>query len=171
MTRRLIPSVLGLLLLVLVVPSGAAAAPWTCQASVARGTLGPGPPVEPVTANKDAAACATQTAGGSPPPGLPGGATGSLLLARTRADGDTVNPAGQALAAPTGDLLGIRALDARVTGQCSGGQPLISGTWSIAGLTVLGIPIGTDRAVSRSLTIDSRSIDPSNIDPAAIAPA
>ena len=217
MTRRLIPSVLGLLLLILVVPSGAAAAPWTCEASVARGTLGPGPPVEPVTANQDAAACATQTAGGSPPPGLPGGATGSLLLARTRADGDAANPAGQrvsaeaslgdlhipllpglpglpappsvpaisvpgfgsidinpaiqALAAPTGDLLGIRALDARVTGQCSGGQPLISGTWSIAGLTVLGVPIGTDRAVSRSLTIDSRSIDPSNIDPASIAPA
>ena len=31
---------------------------------MARGTLGPGPPVEPVTANKDGAECATQTAGG-----------------------------------------------------------------------------------------------------------
>ena len=36
---------------------------------------------------------------------------------------------------------------------------------------MLGVPIGTDRAVSRSLTIDSRSIDPSNIDLAAVAPA
>ena len=31
--------------------------------------------------------------------------------------------------------------------------------------------IGTDEAVSRNLTIDSRSIDPSNINPASVAPA
>jgi hypothetical protein len=81
-----------------------------------------------------------------------------------------INPAIQALAAPTGDLVDIRALDARVTGQCSGGRPVISGTWSIAGLSVLGVPISTDDAVSRTLTIDSRSIDPSSLNPALIAP-
>ena len=179
--------------------------------------VGPAPPVEPITANKNTAECATQSAGGAPPEGLPGGASGSLAFARTRADGAATNPAGQrvsaeaslgelripllpglpglpappsipavtvpgfgtidlnpaiqALAAPGGDLIGIRALNARVTGQCSGGQPLISGTWSIAGLTVLGVPISTNTAVTRTLTIDSRSIDPSNIDPAAVAPA
>ena len=51
------------------------------------------------------------------------------------------------------------------------GKPLITSAWSVAGLTVLGVPISTNSAVSRTLTIDSRSIDPSNIDPAAVAPA
>jgi hypothetical protein len=217
MTRRLLLSLLGLAVLALAAPAGAAAAPWTCEASVVRGTLGPAPPVEPITANQDQAECATQTAGGAPPPGLPGGATGSLLFARTRADGDPAKPAAQrvsaeasagelhipllpglpglpappsipavtvpgfgtidlnpaiaALAAPTGDLVGIRALDARVTGACSGGRPSLQGTWSIGSVTVLGVQVGTDKAVSRTLTIDSRSIDPSSIDPAAVAPA
>jgi hypothetical protein len=49
MTRRLAPAGLLLGLLVLCTPGSAAAAPWTCQASVVRGTLGPGPPIEPVT--------------------------------------------------------------------------------------------------------------------------
>jgi hypothetical protein len=216
-TRRLLPGLLALAVLALVVPAPAAAAPWTCEASVVRGTLGPGPPVEPITANQDAAQCTTQTAGGAPPEGQPGGATGSLAFARTRADGAASNPAGQrvsaaaslgelripllpglpglpappsvppvdvpgfgsidlnpaiqALAAPSGDLIGLRALEARVSGQCSGGRPLIAGSWSVTGLTVLGVPIATDEAVSRTLTIDSRSIDPSNLDPALIAPA
>ena len=159
-----------------------------------RGTLGPAPPVEPITANQGATECATQSAGGAPPAGLPGGATGSLAFARTRATAPRptrrasasrgpgsatadpararparaarrqragrdvpgfgtidIDPAIQALAAPTGDLVDIRALDARVTGQCSGGRPVISGTWSIAGLSVLGVPISTDDAVSRTL--------------------
>ena len=217
MTRRLLPGLLGLTILALVAPAGAAAAPWTCEASVVRGALGPAPPVEPITANKGAPECTTQSAGGNPPAGLPGGATGSLLAARTTATGAAGDPAGQrvtaeasfgqlripllpglpglpappsvppvnvgpfgsidlnpaiqALAAPGGDLVNIRSLDARVTGQCSGGRALITGTWSIAGLTVLGVPISTDEALSRNLTIDSRSIDPSNIDPASVAPA
>jgi hypothetical protein len=216
MTRRLLPAVLMAGLLGLVAPTGAAAAPWTCEASVVRGQLGPAPPVEPITANPDAPECRTQQAGGAPPPGLPGGATGSALFARTRIEGAATNPAGQratasasvgelsipllpglpglpappaipavtvpgfgtidlnpaiqALAAPSGDLVAIRSLDARVTGQCSGGRPLISGDWSVGGLTVLGVPISTNEALTRNITIDSRSIDPSNINPAAVAP-
>jgi len=216
MTRRLSPALLVLAVLALVAPAGASAAPWTCEASVVRGALGPSAPVEPVTANRGAPECTTETAGGAPPPGLPGGASGSLFFARTRADGAASHPAGQrvsaegsagelripllpglpglpappavptqtvpgfgtidlnpaiqALAAPSGDLVSIRSLDARVTGQCASGGALLTGTWSIAGLTVLGVPIATDRAVERTLTIDSRSIDPSNIDPATILP-
>ena len=214
-TRRLLPSLLALALLALIAPAGAAAAPWTCESSVVRGTIGPGPTIEPVTANKDAASCTTQNAGGAPPAGLPGGATGSLLFARTRADGDAsapasqrvsaeaslaelrvpllpglpglpipsvapvnvpgfgtidLNPAIQAVAAPQGDLVGLRALSARVTGQCSGGSPSLAGTSSVGSLTVLGVELATNRALSRSITIDSRSIDPSTLDPTVLAP-
>jgi hypothetical protein len=217
MTRRLLLVLPAVALAALAAPAAAAAAPWTCEASVLRGQLGPAPAVEPVTANQDAAQCATQQAGGEAPSGLPGGATGSALFARTRVEGSADNPAGQratatasfselripllpgvpglpappsipavtvpgfgtidlnpaiqALAAQRGDLIGIRALEARVTGQCSSGRPLISGTWSVAGLTVLGVPISTEEALTRNLTIDSASIDPSDIDPAAVAPA
>ena len=160
-----------------------------------RGALGPAPPVEPITANKGAPGVHERRArAAAPPPGLPGGASGSLMSSRaTRADGAASNPAGQrvirrgqrrraadpAAARPAraagaaerpgadacpasarststrrsrrsprrrGDLVNIRALDARVTGQCSGGSPSLTGTWSIAGLSVLGVPIGTDRA-------------------------
>jgi hypothetical protein len=216
-TRRLLPSLLGLVLLALVAPAGASAAPWKCEASVVRGALGPSPPVEPVTANQDQAECATQTAGGAPPPGLPGGASGSLFFARTNITGESTDPAGQrasaeasigelhipllpglpglpappsvppvavpgfgtidinpalqALAAPGGDLLGIRSLDARVTGQCSGGSPALASSSTVGSLSVLGVTIGTEKSVERTITIDSRSIDPSNINPALIAPA
>ena len=47
----------------LVVPSGAAAAPWKCEASVVRGAVGTSPPAEPITANKGAPECVTQSAG------------------------------------------------------------------------------------------------------------
>ena len=189
--RRLLPGLLGVAVLALVAPAGAAAAPWTCEASVVRGALGPAPPVEPITANKGAAECTTQTAGGAPPAGLPGGASGSLAFARTRADGAASNPAGQRVSAEgsLGELRipllpglpglpappsvpavtrarlrddrpqpgdpGARRADRR-PGQhprarrarhrpVLGRRPLLTGTWSIAGLSVLGVPIGTDR--------------------------
>jgi hypothetical protein len=218
MTRKLLPSLVAaflLALLALLAPAGAAAAPWTCEASVVRGTLGTAPAIEPVTANKDGASCLTQSAGGALPAGLPGGATGSLLFARTRADGPAsapasqritaesgladlhvpllpglpglpipsvapvnvpgfgtidLNPAIRAVSAPQGDLLGLRAITARVTGQCLGGRPALTGTSSVANLTVLGLNLATDRAVSRTITIDSRSIDPSTLDPTVLAP-
>jgi hypothetical protein len=215
MTPRLLPAALLFTLLLLCAPGSAAAAPWTCEASVLRGTLGPAPSIEPVTANQGASECITQSAGGTLPGGLPLGVTGGLLFARTRADGDATRPSSQlvsaesglgdlrvplvpglpglplpappvvsvpgfgsidlgpavrALAAPTGDLLNLRALSARVTGQCSGGRPSLSGTSTVGSLRVLGVTIATDRAVSRTVTIDSRSIDPSSLDPALLAP-
>src|SRR5215207_10547568 len=99
MTRRLLPGLPAFTVLALVAPTGAAAAPWTCEASVVRGALGPAPPVEPITANEAAAECTTKNAGGAPPPGLPGGASGSLFFARTRADGAASHPAGQRVSA------------------------------------------------------------------------
>jgi hypothetical protein len=214
-TRRLLPAALLLSLLVLCAPGTAAAAPWTCDASVVRGTLGPAPPIEPVTANRGAAECTTQSAGGALPAGLPLSATGSLLFARTNAVGDPKNPAGQrvsaeagladlhvpllpgvpglpvptppvvdvpgfgsidlgpavrAVSAPQGNLLDLRAVSARVLGQCSGGRPSLTGSSSVASLSVLGLNLATDRAVSRTIGIDSRSIDPSTLDPTLLAP-
>jgi len=216
MSRKLLLSLLTIAVGALLAPAGAAAAPWTCEASVVRGTIGPAPAMEPVTANKDGASCLTQSAGGALPAGLPGGATGSLLFARTRAEGDAsapasqrvsaeagladlrvpllpglpglpipsvapvnvpgfgtidLNPAIRAVSDPQGDLLGLRAVTARVTGQCSGGSPSLSGSSSVGNLTVLGVDLATDRAISRTITIDSRSIDPSTLDPALLAPA
>jgi hypothetical protein len=213
--RRLLSAALLLSLLVLCAPGSAAAAPWTCEASVVRGTLGPAPPIEPVTANKGASECTTQSAGGALPAGLPLSATGSLLFARTSAVGDARTPAAQrvsaeagladlhvpllpglpglpvptppvvdvpgfgsidlgpavrAVAAPQGDLLDLRAVTARVLGQCSGGRPSLTGTSSVANLSVLGLDLATDRAVSRTINIDSRSIDPSTLDPTVLAP-
>ena len=213
MRRRLLPALLAAALPALLAPAGAGAAPWTCEASALRGALGPAPPVEPITANKDAASCVTQSAGGNPPAGLPGGATGGLLFARTRADGDASAPASQRVTAEggfgelrvpllpglpglpvpnvppvtvpgfgtidlnpalqalgQGDLINARALSARVTGQCLTGSPNLTGSSSVGSLTVLGVPIATDRATNRTITIDSRSIDPSDLDPAALAP-
>ena len=58
-----------------------------------------------------------------------------------------------------------------MVGQCSGGSPSLTGTSTVGNLSVLGVTIATDRAVSRTITIDSRSIDPSTLDPALLAPA
>jgi hypothetical protein len=63
-------------------PGAAAAAPWTCEASVVRGTLGPAPAIEPVTANQGASVCTTQSAGGTLPGGLLLGVTEGLLVVK-----------------------------------------------------------------------------------------
>jgi hypothetical protein len=81
-------------------PASASAAPWKCEASALRGTIATGPPIEPVTANKGAAACAALSQGGSlPATPLPVNATG--FFARTgltgpgdRADQQTVTATG-----------------------------------------------------------------------------
>jgi hypothetical protein len=105
-------------------------------------------------------------------PGLPGLPAPPAIPAVTVPGFGSIdlNPAIQALAANRGDLVNLRSLEARVTGQCSSGRPAIAGTWSVGRLTVLGVPIGTDEALSQNVTIDSASIDPSDIDPAAVAP-
>ena len=191
--RRLLPALLGVAVLALVAPAGAAAAPWTCEASVVRGTLGPAPPVEPITANKGATECAdADRRAARRRPGCPAAPAAASSFARTRADGAASNPAGQRVSAegslgelripllpglpglpapPTvpavtrarlrhdrpqpGDP-GARRADRR-PGRTSArstraspasaraGGPSLSGTWSIAGLSVLGVPIGTDR--------------------------
>ncbi|MEA2135432.1 MAG: hypothetical protein QOC68_3341 [Solirubrobacteraceae bacterium] len=214
MTLRLLSGCLLLGLLLVCAPGSAAAASWTCGASGVSAAIGPAPPIEPITANRGASECSTQSAGGELS-GLPLGATGSLLFARTRADGDASRPAAQrvsaesgiadlhipllpglpglplptppvidvpgfgsidlgpavrAVAAPQGDLLRLRALTARATGQCLSGRPALTGSSTVARLTVLGVNLATDRAVSRTITIDSRSIDPSTLDPTSLAP-
>ena len=62
------------------------------------------------------------------------------------------------------DLLSVRALRAQVTGTCVDGSPRLTGTSSVAGITVLGRELPTDRAVSQTLTaVDTSNIDPSNL--------
>ena len=62
------------------------------------------------------------------------------------------------------DLLNIRALRAQVVGTCVNGSPQLTGTSSVAGITVLGTELPTDRAVSQTLTVaDTSNIDPSNL--------
>jgi hypothetical protein len=213
MRHRLLLALLATGALAVVAPAGASAA-WTCEAGALRGALGPSPAIEPITANKGAAACATQSAGGNPPAGLPGGASGALLFARTRIDGDAADPAAQRVTAEAGfgelriplvpglpglpappavppvsvpgfgtidlnpllqtlgrgDLVNARGLTARATGQCLGGSVTLTGSSAVGSLTVLGVPLATDRETNRTLTIDSQSIDPSDLDPAALAP-
>jgi hypothetical protein len=52
-----------------------------------------------------------------------------------------------------GELLNLRALRAEVTGRCVSGSPRLSGTSSVAGVSVLGKELPVDRAVSRTLTV------------------
>src|ERR671937_1028994 len=54
-------------LLLLLAPSAAHAASFNCSASALRVTLGPGPAIEPVTANAGSPACTPQSAGGGLP--------------------------------------------------------------------------------------------------------
>ena len=65
------------------------------------------------------------------------------------------------------DLLSIRALRAQVTGQCVNGSPQLTGTSSVAGITVLGKDLPVDKAVSQTLSV----VNSENIDPSALTPA
>ena len=51
------------------------------------------------------------------------------------------------------ELLNLRALRAEVTGRCVSGSPRLTGSSSVAGVSVLGRELPVDRAVSRSLTV------------------
>jgi hypothetical protein len=67
------------------------------------------------------------------------------------------------------DLLDLQALRAQVTGRCVNGSPQLTGSSSVAGITVLGKALPVDRAVSQTLGVaDSSSIDPSNLTPAQL---
>jgi hypothetical protein len=62
------------------------------------------------------------------------------------------------------DLLNVQALRAQVTGQCANGSPQLTGTSSVAGISVLGKALPTDKAVSQSLTlVGGGKLDPSNL--------
>ncbi len=86
-------------------PAGASAAPWKCEASALRGTIATGPPIEPVTANKGAAACAAlDQGGGLPATPLPVNASG--FFARTGLTGPADRVEQQTVSA-TGGLADI----------------------------------------------------------------
>ncbi|NUT56953.1 MAG: hypothetical protein HOQ03_13360, partial [Thermoleophilia bacterium] len=54
-------------------------------------------------------------------------------------------------------------------GRCAGGAPQLTGSSSVAGITVLGTELPVDRITSRTINVvDSTSIDPSNLTPAQL---
>jgi hypothetical protein len=64
------------------------------------------------------------------------------------------------------ELLHVRALRAEVTGRCVDGNPRLTGTASVAGISVFGQELPVDRATSQAIGIaDSASIDPSDLSP------
>ena len=68
-----------------------------------------------------------------------------------------------------GDLVNLRALRAEATGRCVSGAPRLTGSSSVAGITVLGTELPVDRVTSRTINLtDSTSIDPSNLTPAQL---
>jgi hypothetical protein len=68
-----------------------------------------------------------------------------------------------------GDLVNLRALRAEATARCVSGAPQLTGTSSVAGITVLGTELPVDRITSRTIDLaDSTSIDPSNLSPAQL---
>lgn len=76
-----------------------------------------------------------------------------------------LTPAIAALLTPPAELLGIDSLTSRVTGQCAGGRPALSGTSVASGLRILGRDVGTDPVVNEAVTVTSgQTIDPSRLD-------
>jgi hypothetical protein len=51
------------------------------------------------------------------------------------------------------ELVSLRALRAEVTGRCVSGTPRLTGTSSVAGISVLGQELPVDRATSQTLTV------------------
>jgi hypothetical protein len=76
-----------------------------------------------------------------------------------------LTPAIAALLTPPAELLGITSLTSRVTGQCAGGRPSLTGTSTASGLRVLGRDVASDALVSQAATVtDGQTIDPSRLD-------
>ena len=73
-------------------PSGAAAAGWTCDASALRAQVLSAPAIEPAVANRGAADCRSAVAGGGALPPLPIGVSGSALTAGTALEGPLAGP-------------------------------------------------------------------------------
>ncbi len=72
---------------------------------------------------------------------------------------------------PTAELLRVQGAMAYAAARCAtGGTPQLSGTSTVAGISVLGQDLGIGGALDQVLTlIDSGSIDPSNVDLSLIA--
>ena len=67
------------------------------------------------------------------------------------------------------ELLNVRALRAQATGRCVDGAPQLTGTSSVAGISVLGKELPVDRAISQTVNlVDSSDIDPSNLSPSQL---
>ncbi|MDP9384078.1 MAG: hypothetical protein M3P50_02390, partial [Actinomycetota bacterium] len=77
-----------------------------------------------------------------------------------------LKPALQALVGQvTADVLRVQAGVAFASARCVDGSPQLAGSSQLAGLSVLGIELPTDKATEQSLKVlDTQSIDPSNID-------
>ena len=84
--HRSVPIVLGVFTLIALAPSSASAATFQCDASALRLTVATTPAQEPITANRGAAACAPQEAGGTLP-ASPVPVTGGAVFARTNLTG------------------------------------------------------------------------------------
>ena len=76
-----------------------------------------------------------------------------------------IRPALNALVQPTGPLLQASALKAEATARCSSGNQSLTGSSSVASLSVLGFKLPVDEEVDRVLqAVGSQSLDPSSID-------
>ena len=84
--HRFLPLVLGTSVLAALAPAPASAASFQCDASALRLTVATAPAQEPITANRGAASCAHQEAGGALP-ATPLPATGGSFYARTNLTG------------------------------------------------------------------------------------
>ena len=80
-----------------------------------------------------------------------------------------LRPALEALVQPRSlpnlDLLRVRAADAEASARCVGGVPRFSGSSSLASVSVNGLELGLEKAVTETVRlIDSQTIDPSDVD-------
>lgn len=70
---------------------------------------------------------------------------------------------------PDGDLVRIDSATASAAGRCVGGDPVLTGASSTAGVVLAGRPVDVDRPLSETVTLlDAYAIDPSDIDPAQV---
>jgi hypothetical protein len=66
---------------------------------------------------------------------------------------------------PDLDLVRVQAARAEVTGRCVDGAPRLTSSASVARLTINGVDVGADKAVSQAITlVETTGIDPSNAD-------
>ena len=72
---------------------------------------------------------------------------------------------------PDTDLVRLEIARSTARAACAGGAVSLTSNSRVAGLTLLGRELPTDRAIDQAITLDSAAIDPSTLDPAAFAQA